>query len=210
MSNLCQKRSSISPTLFTPLFLALIFSFPYPAFHFHLLFNLYCQPFRTGIGVRTRSASITVWLTHYEINLSFMYLFLHCFTCLLHFCSCASISSYKSSPPHLAASVCSSEVSLDVCQTAQDFVTHPNSISTFCGHFISRAYSQGGPIRPQSSNVGRVRCANHSLRFTPGKNNHMRRALSVRPSHPHAVLDLTQCRNRKRRAASFPQHEQLA
>lgn len=28
-------------------------------------------------------------------------------------------------------------MSLDVCQTTQDFVTSPNSISTFCSHFIS-------------------------------------------------------------------------
>lgn len=44
---------------------------------------------------------------------------------------------FKSTPPQLTASVCSSEVSWDVCQTAQDFVMCPNVISTFCGHFIS-------------------------------------------------------------------------
>lgn len=102
------------------------------------------------------------------------HLFLGYFTCLLHFCSFASIPSFKSSPPHVAASVCSSEVSLDVCQTPQDFVMCPNSISTFCGHFIFCLYQyNGGLICPQSSDVGQVQCANHSLCFTLGKNNHI-------------------------------------
>lgn len=116
------------------------FSFLYPVFHFHLSVNNYCQPYRTGIRIELTMQSqlsgshVFRLIYHLWVN---RHLFLPHFTYLLHVCSFASTPSFKSNPPHLAALACSSEVSLDVSLTAQDFVMSPNSISTFCGHFIS-------------------------------------------------------------------------
>ncbi len=190
-----------------------IFSFPYPAFHFHLSANLCCQPYRTGIRVEITMHSqlsgsrILRLIYHLWAH---QHLFFGYLTCLPYFCSLASIPSFKSSPPHLAASVWSSEVSLDVCQTAQDFVMSPNSISTFCGHFISCAFSYyGGLICSQSRNVGQVQCANHSLCFTPGKNNHIHLLINC---YATKLCNRTSKNSNAITPAcwSFPEHEQLA
>lgn len=106
--------------------------YPFPVFHCHLAVKNYDQPYRAGIR-REPSGS-----HGFEIDLSFMSkaALISSSLCLPSLCWPFCLHSLFNIHSALAAPACSFEVSVDVCQTAQDFVTSPNIISTFCGHFI--------------------------------------------------------------------------
>lgn len=193
MSSPCQKRSSISPNPFTPslpsgLLLLSLFYIRYFTFTSQLTITVS----HTGLGLRQNSQRNHNCLAHRFLDRFIIYeqTGTYFFTTLLvffMFCTFASTPSFKAAPPHLAASACSFEVSLDVCQTPQDFVMSPNSISTFCSHSIS-----GMHVRVQTGLPTEQKCQGQRRDQSLSQPNTIRGPPHTpRPSHPHVGAPVT-------------------